>query len=183
VRELMLGILIIGLGCAGLLAGGVMAAVFLGGAMIVAMGFAIVALVGRDELRAAAIGFLVPVVGYAASIYAVGSSEMDPYGNLPTTKLIQPAFHAIVRVEWINVMTGEPMPDYDPTKASSDPGSIGGLPTFAGATVGAKETPERTTFMSVAHTFLAMVFGYVGMKFAGYVYRRQGRPDKARGAV
>ena len=172
-RELMLGVLLIGLGCAGLLAGGMMATIFLGAMLIVTIGFAIVAFVGRDEPRAAAIGFLVPVIGYAASIVAVGSSAMDPYGNLPTTQLIQPAFHAIVRVEWINVMTGEPLPDYDPKTAKVESGSFGGMPTFGGAPVGAKETPDRTTFMSVAHTFLAMLFGYVGMKFAAYVYRRQ----------
>ena len=165
-RELLLGILFLGLGCAGLVAGGVMATIVLGVELIIIMGVGIVAFVGRDEARAAAIGFLVPVVVYAASIYALGSSELDPYdGKLPTTKLIEPAFRVIIRKEWINAMTGEPVPGYDPTKA---PVGGGGF-----ASVGLKETPDRTTFMSVAHALLAMLLGYAGSKFAVYVYRRQ----------
>ncbi|MEX2138316.1 MAG: hypothetical protein WD894_03595 [Pirellulales bacterium] len=160
------------------MAGGVMATIVLGVVLIVTIGFAIVAFVGRDELRAAAIGFLVPVIVYAASIFAVGSSELDPYeGKLPTTKLIQPAFRLIVRAEWVNVMTGEPMPDYDPT----NPGPYGAIGP-AGPPVGLKETPDRTIFMSVAHALLAMVFGYAGSKFAVYVYRRQKPLVKAAGA-
>jgi hypothetical protein len=172
-RELLLSVVFIGLGCAALAAGGIMAAIFLGGALIATTAFAIVAFVGRDALRAAAIGFLVPVIVYAASIYAGGSSELDPYGNLPTTKLIRPAFHLIVREEWIDAMTGKPVPDYDP---ATDTGSriLGGYPSFAGAPVALKETPDRTTFMSVAHALLAMVLGYAGSRFAIYVHGRQG---------
>ncbi len=171
-RELMLGVLFIGLGCAGLLTGGVMASIFLGGAFIVTIGFAIVALVGRDELRATAIGFLVPVIAYAASIIAVGSPELDPYGNLPTTKLIRPAFELIVRQEWINPTTGQPMPAYDPTTAPMGPSG----PTFNGLPVHIRETPDRTAFMSVAHALLAMLFGYAGSKFAVFVYRKHRPP-------
>jgi hypothetical protein len=177
-RELMFGVLFIGLGCAGLFAGGVMASLFLGGALIVTTAFAIIALVGRDEPRAAAVGFFVVVIAYAASILAVSSPELDPYeGKLPTTKLIQPAFRLVVRSEWINVVTGEPIPDFDP----SNPGPYGAIGP-AGPPVGLKETPDRTTFMSVAHTFLAIIFGYIGMKFAGYVYRRQNALVKATDA-
>jgi hypothetical protein len=178
-RELLLGIVLLGLGCAGLVAGGVTAAIFLGVALIVTIAFAIVGFVGRDEPRAAAIGFLVPVIVYAASIYAVGSSELDPYGNLPTTKLIRPAHGLIVRQEWINAMTGEPLPDYDPTTAQSAGGSVPGMPTFGGAPVGLKETPDRTTFMSVAHSLLAMLLAYAGSKFAVYVHRRQTLPRES----
>jgi hypothetical protein len=163
-RELLLAVLFIGLGCAALVAGGVMATIFLGGALIITTAFAIVAFVGRDETRAAAIGFLVPVIIYAASILAVGSSELDPYGHLPTTKLIQPTHPLIVQQEWINAMTGEPIPDYDPTTAITGPGFL---------QVSLRETPDRPTFMSVAHTLLAMVFGYAGSKFAIYIHRRQ----------
>jgi len=180
-RELMLGILFIGSGCAGLLTGGVMATIVLGVALIVTIGVAIVALVGRDELRAAAIGFLVPVIVYAASIFAAGSSELDPSeGKLPTTKLIQPAHQLVVRAEWVNLMTGEPVPDYDPTTTA--PTGPYGANRFAAPPVGLKETPDRTTFMSVAHALLAMVFAYAGSKFAVYVYRRQRPLVKAAGA-
>jgi hypothetical protein len=163
-RELLLGVLFIGLGCAALVAGGVMATIFLGVALILTVCFAIVAFVGRDEPRAAAIGFSVPVTVYAASIFAVGSSELDPYGHLPTTKLIQPTHPLIVRQEWINAMTGELIPDHDPTTAITGPGFL---------QVSLRETPDRATFMSVAHTLLAIVFGYAGSKFAVYVHRRQ----------
>ena len=137
------------------------------------------------------------MIAYAASIFAVGSSELDPYeGKLPTTKLIEPAFRLVVRQEWFNVNTGEPVPGYDPTTASTPepapmpeypptimPPTGGGSATgFAPPPVGLKETPDRTTFMFVAHALLATVFGYAGSKFAVYVYRRQRPLVKAAGA-
>jgi hypothetical protein len=176
-RELMLGVFFVGLGCAGLVAGGLMATIVLGVVLITIMGVGIVAFVGRDEVRAAAIGFLIPVFVYSVSIYSLGSSELDPYeGKLPTTKLIEPAFRVIVRQEFIDAMTGEPMPGYDPTTAP-----VGGGGSFGLSSVSLKETPDRTIFMSVAHALLAMVLGYAGSKFAVYVYHRQKPPVKAVG--
>jgi hypothetical protein len=79
-------------------------------------------------------------------------------------------------------MTGEPLPDYDPTTAPIGGGSVPGMPTFGGAPVGMKETPDRAAFMSVAHALLAMVFGYAGSKFAIYIHRRQKPLANARDA-
>jgi hypothetical protein len=176
IRELMLLVLFAGLGIAGLSTGGVLASTTIGIAIILTTGFAIVAFVGRDQLRSLAIGFLVPVVGYAATVLSVGSSELDPYeGKLPTSKLLQPAFQFIVRTEYVNFMTGEPVPNYNP---ATDPtrGAGGG---FGGTAVGLKETPDRATFMSLAHVLLAMLFGYAGAKFAVWVHCRQSKSGAA----
>ena len=170
IRELLLFVLFFGAGLGGLSNGGLFASVVLGVAIFVTTGFAIVAFVAQDELRACAIGFLIPVISYAVTILSVGSSELDPYqGKLPTTKLLQPAHRLIVKTEWINVMTGVSVPDYDPATDVNRGGGGGGF----GGTVVFRETPDRNTFMSLAHVLMAMMFGYAGAKFAVFVHHRQ----------
>lgn len=173
VRELMLIVMFAGVGIAGLTTGGVLASIVVGGAIILTTGCAIVAFVGRDPLRSLAIGFLIPTIAYAATVLSIGSSELDPYeGKLPTTKLLQPAFRLMVRQNYVNVVTGQLMPNYDPATDSNLGGGGFGGGGFGG-TIGLKETPDRATFMSLAHVLLAMIFGYAGARFAAYVHDRQ----------
>ena len=160
----MLVFVFAGLGLAGLSAGGVLASIVVGISIIVTTGFAIVAFVGRDQLRSFAIGFLIPVIGYAATVLAIGASELHPYqGRLPTTKLFGRVFRLVVKQQYVNLETGETVTDYDPTAVQ-----LG-----TGPTIVPSETPERTTFMSLAHVLTALMFGYVGAKFAVWIYRRQ----------
>ena len=42
----------------------------------------------------------------------------------------------------------------------------------------AVEIPNRTTFMSLAHAILVLIFGYVGAKFATFVFEKH--PTVAR---
>lgn len=103
-------------------------------------------------------------------LLAIGKSELDPYeGKLPTTKIIQPAFELMVKPEYVNTMTGEPVPDHDPT-------AILGSGVFGHSLVGMRETPDRTTFMALAHVLLAMIcgsVGSVGAKFAVWIDPKQ----------
>lgn len=158
-----------GLGIAGLSTGGVVASIVIAVAIVVTTAFAIVAFVGRELLRSFAIGFLVPVVIYSATLFWIGNSELNPYeGKLPTTKIIRPVFELIVKREYVDVTTGKLVPDYDPTA------NVGiGVGGFGGSPVGVRETPDRTTFMSLAHVLLGMIFGYVGAKFAVWIERKQ----------
>ena len=70
----------------------------------------------------------------------------------------------IMKREYTNTMTGEPVPDYDPGTQSM------------GGTISVNVTPDSTAFMSLAHVLLAMVIGYAGGKFALWVHQRPPTP-------
>ncbi len=170
IREFLLLVVFVAVGVAGLTTGGLFASLVIGVAIVVTTAIAIVAFVGRNRLRFWAIGFLIPVIVYASTVLAVGSSELDPYGGkLPTTKLLQPLFELVVKREYVNLITGDLVPDYDPaTNAGSGGGGFAGSPISMSL-----ETPDRTTFFSLGHVLLAMICGYAGAKFAVWIDRGQ----------
>ena len=171
-RDLLYVLLFAGLGLSSLRAGGLLASTTVFLAILLTMCFAIVAFVGRDSLRAFGIGFLIPVIAYAATVVTIGKSELDPYeGKLPTSRLLLPMFRVMAKQTWTNVLTGEVVPDYDPATDSSAGG--GG---FGGSPIGSSESPDRPTFMSLGHVLIAMMLGYAGAKFAVAVHRGQRRP-------
>ena len=172
VRKLMLVVFVAGLGLAGLSTGGWMASAMLFIVIIVTTALAIVAFVGHGPFRAFAIGFLIPWLTYVGSHAYVGSSELDPYGKLPTTKLIRPVYELLVRREYINVNTGQPVPNYDPTQKRG----LGGGGFGGGPPINVKESPDRATFMMLAHALFATAFAYAGGKFAVWVDRRSPKP-------
>ena len=88
--------------------------------------------------------------------------------TLPTTALILPLFQNLVRNEYVNVSTGEVVKDFDPTK---NPGLGGG--GFGMGGIRHREVADRSTFMPVAHSLLALVFGYAGAKFALFIHDGQ----------
>lgn len=166
-RELLFAVLFVALGLASLRAGGVLASITIMLAIVLSMGMAIIAFVGRGELQAFAIGFSIPVVAYAATIAAAGSSEFDPTeGNLPTSKMLLPLFNTMTQEIWIDDLTGEVIPDFDPAKDTYR-GSAG----FGSAV--RSNYPDRQTFMTVGQVLAAMFFGYTGGKFAVLIYRRR----------
>ena len=144
-------------------------AVFVG--FILVMGLAIIAFVGRDQPKVFAIGFLLPLLVYAATVLAAGSNELDPYdGRLPTTIALRYAHQALVTTTWTDSATGKVVPDYAPAK---DPNWGSGGGAFGGPSMMIHEHPDRPTFMSLAHFILAMMMGGIGGKFAVFVYRTQ----------
>jgi hypothetical protein len=168
IRELMLLMLFFAAGLGGLSTGGLLAFVVIGIAAILTTGIAIVAFVGQQEKRAWAIGFIIPAITYTATILFVGSSELDPYkGRLPTTQFFRPLHRLIMKTAWVDVNTGKIVPDYNP--ATAPPRSAGG--GFGAGGMSILETPDRTTFMWLAHVLLATMFGYAGAKFAVYIHR------------
>jgi hypothetical protein len=172
VRELMLLLFVVALGLASLSTGGRIASLTILLLIAVVTALAIVACVGRGKWRSFAIGYLIPFSFYVVPHAYVGSSELDPYGKLPTTRMFQPLFEQLVRREYVNSFTGQPVPNYDPTTNQG----FGGGGFAIGPPVSAKETPDRTTFMLLAHTLFATVLAYVGGKFAVWVsYRDSSR--------
>ena len=171
-RELMILVLFAGLGMASLRMGGVVGSITVFLAIVLCMALGIVAFVGRNEPQAFAIGFLVPVIAYAAIVLAVGSSELDPYdGRLPTTRALGPLYESVVTRTWIDLTTGQEIPNYVPAKnqqAGFFVAGFGGI--VGGRQVTSREQPDRRTFMLLAHPLIALAFGYVGGKFAIFVY-------------
>jgi len=149
----------------------------------------ITALVGRGELRAAAIGFAVCVLAYAILFRAAPtdtntgrSQELDPYsGSLPTTRLLLPVFRSMVKGAYFDYQTGKELPDFDPKNPASATvvgggmgggfgGGMGG--GFGGSSVFFRESPQRENFMAVGHILWALALGYLGGRFAVWVDRR-----------
>ena len=174
IREGLVLVFVSGFAIASLSSGGIVASLFLTFAMALVAIFAISAFVGRIELRTYAIGFIVPVFLYSLILFMFGASEFDPCeGKLPTTKLMRPLFEGMVTNEYID-QSGRVIKDFDPSKT---PISGGG---FGPPAITFRETPDRITFMSIAHTILAMFGGYHGGKFATFVGKQQSR-DPTRG--
>jgi hypothetical protein len=155
--------------------------------MLATMAWAIIAFTGIDRLRVFAIGFLVPVIAYAITVWAVGPKEMDPYqGKLPTSRLLGHLFPVLGKQMWVDNTTGKELPDYDPSRDGGGGFGAGGLGVggFAVggvASVGYVESPDRQTFMSVGHVLIAMLLGYGGARFAVAVHRsRRRQEDLAR---
>ncbi|MCA9126893.1 MAG: hypothetical protein KDB22_07405 [Planctomycetales bacterium] len=70
-------------------------------------------------------------------------------------------------------MTGKALADDDVRVAQQQSGSVVGMVGGMGGEM-AHESPERESFALPAHVVLAMLFGFLGSKFA----RWAGRPDE-----
>lgn len=175
-RELIVIVAYCALGIAALRAGGWLAALVVFSGIVLVMALAIIAFVGTAQPKAFATGFLLSTLVYAATVIAAGNNELDPYdGRLPTTIVLRYAHHALVTTTWTDFATGKVVPDYDPAKDAQLGNGGGG---FGGPSVMLQESPDRPTFMSTGHMLLAMMLGWVGGKFAIYVYRTQRPPQK-----
>ncbi len=156
--------------CAALKFGGVWASVFFGIALLIVLGIAIVAFVDRGSRQAYAIGFTLAAFSYAATVLVThtgfGGGELDPYScNLPTTKLLAPAYTLIVQQTWIDSRTGKEVPNYVPPKS----GGGGMFPTF----VNLHEFPDRRAFMAVGHVLWTLVVGCMGGYFGRLTFARR----------
>ncbi|GIW55618.1 MAG: hypothetical protein KatS3mg082_2022 [Nitrospiraceae bacterium] len=167
-REIMILVFGFALALAGLTAGGWVASFAIALVLVLTTAMAIVALVGQGRWVVFAKGFLIAFLFYAAPHIYVGSSELDPYGKLPSTRLWGPVYERLVRRQYFDIRTGEPLPYYDPTEnPASAPGVFG-----ISANITARESPDRATFMLLAHAVAAVVFAYCGGKFALWIHDR-----------
>jgi hypothetical protein len=172
-RELLVLVFFAGLAFASFpLAGGIVWSVTVMLSFFVCTGLAILCFVGRRELRAFSIGFVIPVVAYACVMLAVGQNELDPYnGKLLTSRALRPVYETVVTRKWVDLLTQKEVPSDDPRVATQQ--TMGGVMTG----VGLSESLDRPPFMALGHLLFALAFGYVGGKFAVAVYRRQQRGD------
>ncbi len=162
----------VGLGIASLRAGGMLAAATVCISVTIILAIAIIAFVGRGQLKCFATGFMIPLTAYAFLHIAAGDAELDPFqGELPTTRLLRPIYRVVVTRTWLDAVSGKELPDYQPgTMPARHEGGF--LPPGVTRVV-RSETPDRTAFMTLGHVLLAMGIGYVGGKFAVVVQRYQ----------
>jgi hypothetical protein len=160
-RELLAGLAFVAVACAALKYAGerwwtVLSAV----ALVGFLAAAVVAVIERWPSQARAMGFVLCVAVYALLVWSgpdyagnQHNSELDPYsGRLPTTKVMRPLFEALVTRQQI-MMSG-----------------------FGGAMM-TQESPDRGQFMAIGHLLWAIVLGYFGSRFAGWLYARRVRSE------
>jgi hypothetical protein len=160
----MLIVFFVGLGLAGLAMGGWIAPLAILFLMMLVTALTIAAFVGHGELRCFAIGFFISWIAYVVPHALVGSSELDPYGKLATTRLWLPVYERLVRREFVDFQTGKVIPNYDP---ANPPTGMRGMGMGS-----MKETPDRAEFMMLAHALIAAAFAYAGGKYAVWIDSR-----------
>ncbi|HEV7278839.1 MAG TPA: hypothetical protein VGN57_01395 [Pirellulaceae bacterium] len=186
--ELLLVALAAGLGMAAMRAGGLAAAGYLFGVIVLTAIVLVTALVGRGTLQAFAIGFLVGVSVYGGVLYWYGEAELDPeLGELLTTRAAEPVYDAVREVYYVDVYSGREA-DVVEAGAAAKRGlsrlgywkkNVGG--PFASTLVAKvgnvywspQVRPERRDFMQVVHLLAALTLGYVAGKFGAALYRRR----------
>jgi len=148
------------------------------------MAATVVAFVGKGNQRALAIGFAVCFAIYGAVVFLSPANELNVVrGRLPTTKVMRPIVESMAPPG-----RDDPVPTtMDSTMQQNvDTGfSIGvdfeRAPTNTRPTFTTSATtrngfpgvlPEHSDLLRIAHLLWAMLFGFLGSIFAGFVYRR-----------
>jgi hypothetical protein len=138
--------------------------------MAVFMWAAVIAVIDRGPRQAFAIGMVLLMVIYGMVVTngvagrPEGTREMDPRsGRLPTTRAVNYLFPPTETVEWVDVRTGNVVPNYNPANSPSS-GMVGRR---------ISQTPDAATLMAVAHCWWALLLGYIGGRFARVVYLRR----------
>ncbi len=167
-RELFVVVAVVAMGIAALKYGGLLADLFVTVTMLAVMSLAICVFVDRGRTQAAAIGFVTCVSIYALAVHAVKGRDFDPHGAaLPTSKMLRPVFEGVVTRRYFDKATGEEFLNYDQAKPQRRVHLSG------------RESPNRHVFMLVGHVMWAFLFGYLGGKFAEFVYARRVAEQKA----
>jgi len=145
-------------------------AAVIGVAMALLFAALVLMAVDRGPRQAFAIGFVLVVLGYYAVLfyppYATSTRratrEFALDGLLPTTRVLQYVHTAVVHNRYFDANTGQEVPNYDPSNAA-----------FANMSVGANELPPREYFLPIGHAWWALLFGYLGGRFAQFIYARR----------
>lgn len=150
------------------------------GILLAFMAMAVLAAVQRGARQAFAIGFVLCATIYRLLLVGSGQ-EMDPYaGRLPTTRLLRTAYEA-VRDEWyVDAATGRRFRRRDNPAAADAArkqdalqqqlsgwtplGALKATAYYAG------EKPVRAEFMALGHALITCLAGYLGGRFAVFVY-------------
>lgn len=110
-------------------------------------------IVGRGRIRAKSIGFMTPVALYCVTLALIGGSEFADYnGVLPHTRFVQERIHIEVS-ERVTTPNADHYFIQDMIKRSAQ----------------AK--------LPLAHLLVAVVAGYIGSRYAEYIYHHNPKPQ------
>jgi hypothetical protein len=138
-------------------------------ALLAFIGAMISAVLDRGSRQAFAIGMLLAMTTYGV-VFSIGlfrynlvSGPLRGGGSLPTTRLLVYMYAGIQETRWFDRETGKEIPGFDPTRQ-----------TMA-RPLQSRQEPSERTFMAVGHAWWALLLGYLGGRFARFVYVRRTR--------
>jgi len=136
-------------------------------------GLLIIALVDRARRRAYAIGFLVPVIVYGGIHGSTNRDQLSTHDTftLPTTRAFQRYYRSVAVTKWID-REGNETADFDPSSPWEPKPSEGDWKSEA-VSMTIRDKPDGPTFMLLGHSLLAITLGFLGSRFALYVYDSQ----------
>jgi hypothetical protein len=131
---------------------------------------AIAAFVDRGSRQAFALGMAVTMIIYAALVPTATLGS-----QLPTSHVLNMIRGGVLKRVYVDRQTGEALPNYDPNNVAILPG--GNTSPF----VRPRQVtmPPSAQFKIIGHSWWALLLGYVGGRFARFVYvRRTGETEK-----
>jgi hypothetical protein len=156
-RELLLALAFVAVACAALKHAGDVWWALLSAALLLAfLAAAVVAVVGRGPGQARAIGFVLCVTIYIG----LTITGLLNHG-LPTFALLNAAYPVVATTEWLDLKTGRVISEEQALNADLE------------LSVGSRQLPEQRDFFAVGHLLWAVTLGYLGSRFAGWVYARR----------
>ena len=170
VRDMLLGVLIVGVGFAGLLSGGWVGSLAMLAGMLLFTALTIVAFVGHGPWRSFGTGYAIVFCIYLLPHVYFGPMGINTSWEPPTVGLWGAVYGNIVKLEYFDAVTGRPVPSDIPPEAQDFGSST--IPVPVGNVV-AMPTPDRETFMLTAHLLAATLVACVGGKFAVAVSRSE----------
>lgn len=188
--EILLVALATSLGMAALRTGGLFAAAYLFGAVVLSAIVLVTAIVGRGAPQAFAVGCLIGVSVYGGVLYWYGDEEFDPdRGELLTTRGAKPVFNAIRDLYYVDAFSGrEATPDesrtisgYEFVPISHWDRNLKDVPFGDASRVASPRDiywsigvrPASRDFMQVFHLLAALTLGYGAGKLGAGLYRRR----------
>jgi hypothetical protein len=118
---------------------------------------------GPRQVFAIALALVMLAYGLAAS-----------QGRPPTTLILRALHGAMAEYHGRDANTGQVIPDFDLAKWQAD------LAATGTTSIVVIPSPPEEEFMPIGHYWFALLFGYVGGKFARFVYLRRAGHSNAK---
>jgi hypothetical protein len=139
---------------------------------MLAMGMAVIAgVLEKGPGRAFAIGAAVMMCGYALLVTVYRSAEATSVeGILPTTVLLRSIYPVFDNSGWVYAATSDPIPvNANPSINPDGSNSLNGQPVHF------QQQPVFHSFISIGHSWFLLLFGYLGGRFARFIYLRRSK--------